>query len=383
MVEKPLKLCLIAGEASGDQLGGKLMAALKLARPSVHFIGIGGERMTGQGMQSLFPMSDLSLMGFAEILPHLPKLLTRINQTVAMILREQPDAVITIDSPGFCYRVAKKLREHKVAMPLIHYVAPTVWAYKPERAAKTAALFDKLLVLLPFEPPYFEKEGLETVFVGHPILEDPIAPKTAGTALLKEFHIPHDADIISVFAGSRNTELKQLLPVFKETLETLHHRFPRLHVLMPTVPHLYERVKQETALWQVPVSVLLGSEARGAALAASKVALVKSGTISLEVARMGVPMIVAYKVGRITHQIVKRLIRVRYASIVNLLLDKEVIPEFIQKKCRASLLASALTELLEKPEGQSREVAQALTMLGEGNPSERAAGAVLESAIKK
>lgn len=369
-----MKIALIAGEASGDRLGARLMGALSPGRSALRttasgkddtiaFIGVGGSMMESQGLASLFPMQEIALMGFAEILPHVFRLKRLIARTVEFIEREKPDVLVTIDSPGFNFRVVKALRERGIHRPrFIHYVAPTVWAYKPERAKKTAALFDVLLVLLPFEPPYFEKEGLKTVFVGHAVTEDAY-DLTAGAAFRKAHGIADDALLLCVMPGSRKGELTRLLPVFAEAARVLNQQ---LSIVIPATPYsakLLERMKQD---WPGAPIIVTGEENKRAAMLASDLALAKSGTVTLEAAMAGLPMLTAYKVNPLSAWLLRRMITTKFVSLINILMEREVIPEYLQERCTGALLGKALTELWEdkdKQQAQREDYAQAMAML--------------------
>ncbi|MBK1697821.1 lipid-A-disaccharide synthase [Rhodovibrio salinarum] len=374
---------LVAGEPSGDQLGARLMAELKAETGGrVRFAGVGGDRMEGEGLQSLFPMSDLSVMGLAEVLPHLPRILTRMRQTVAAARALRPDAVVTIDSPSFTLRVMHKLTG--IGCPRIHYVAPQVWAWKPWRAKAMAGYLDRLLTLLPFEPPIFEQHGLATDFVGHPVVET--AGRTFDTLQFRAQHtIPTQAPLICLLPGSRKSEVKRLLPVFEETVALLAQQLPDLHVVLPTVAGVERRVRRVTRAWPVPVTVVTGTEERYTAFAASHAAIAASGTVAVELAVAQLPTVVAYRVNRLTAFLARRLIHVRYVSLPNLVMDRPIQPEMLQEDCTPTKLADALQPLLDDTERRAayvsacQEAAKALGAFGEP-PSRKAARIVLEAA---
>ncbi len=338
------KLFIIAGELSGDRLGGQLLASLKARGLQIGQVqGIAGPWMQAEGMSSLFPMEELSLMGFAEILPHIFRLKRRIREAVEAIEQAKPDVVLTIDSPGFTFRVVKMLKKRgNIAPKYVHYVAPTVWAYKPERAVKTAALFDHLLVLLPFEPPYFIMHGLKTDFVGHPVVD--VLPEGAQDAA--EFrathHIAEDAPLMTVFAGSRRGELKRLLPVYEQTLAKLVYALPSLVVVMPVPKHLVGEVAEVVTSWTVKPLLVSDESEKWAATAASRVALVKSGTIVLEVAMCATPMITVYKAHPISAWLIRRMMKTPFVNLVNIVLGRHVIPELLQERCSPDILARTL-----------------------------------------
>jgi lipid-A-disaccharide synthase len=372
---------VIAGEPSGDQLGGRLMAELRAATGDrVRFAGIGGERMAEQGLDSLFPMDELSLMGLAEVLPHLGRILRRLRETVAAVRAARPDAVVTIDSPSFTLRVMRRL--DGIGCPRIHYVAPQVWAWKPWRAKAMAGYLDRLLALLPFEPEIFQRHGLDTRFVGHPVVE------TAGRrfdaeAFRADHRIPAEAPLICVLPGSRKTEIRRLLPVFEETVTQLAERQPDLHVVIPTLRVVAKHVHRATRAWPVPVTIVEGPDARHAAFAASRAALAASGTVAVELAVAELPAVIAYRVNPVTAMLARHLIRVRYVSLANLVLDREIQPELLQENCTPPRLVAALGPLLADEAVRARyvaacqEAAHELGAYGEP-PSRRAAQAVLE-----
>ena len=380
VLDRSRTVFLIAGEPSGDALGARLMAAIReRAKGPVLFRGIGGEGMIAEGLDPLFPMHELSVMGLAEVLPRLPRLIRRIGQTATAIRGARPDVVVTIDSPDFCLRVAKRLRGSSI--PVVHYVAPSVWAWRPGRARTIAQRVDHLLALLPFEPPYFEAEGLDCTFVGHPIVET--APDRAdGGAFRAEHGIRGDAPLLCVLPGSRRGEVSRLLPIFSDAVGRLHAGRPDLRVVIPVAETVAEMVAEMVADWPVAPILVRGATAKQGAFAAADAALAASGTVALELAMAGVAAVIAYRVNAVTAFIVRRLIRVRFANLVNILLDREAVPEFIQDNCRPDLLASALESLLADPrarEAQAAAGAEAMRHLGAGgpSPSRRAAEAVL------
>ncbi|MEO3431695.1 lipid-A-disaccharide synthase [Inquilinus sp. CAU 1745] len=373
---------LIAGEPSGDVLGARLMASLKrAAEGEVRFAGVGGERMQAEGLDSLFPMEELSVMGIAEVLPRLRSLTARIGQTARTALDLSPDIVITIDAPGFNFRVGRKLRGR--TFPLVHYVAPTVWAWRPGRAKKIARFLDHLLVLLPFEPPYFEREGLSTSFVGHPVTESG-ADSGDGDRFRAIHGIPEDAPLLCVLPGSRRSETSRLLEIFGATVDLLASRFPDLRIVVPTVSWVAGEVSRAVANWAVPTVVVRGDEEKYDAFAAADAGLAASGTVALELAMAGLPSVIGYKMQPATAWIAKRLIRVKYANLVNILLDRPAVPEFLQDNCRPELLAEAIGSLLSDPDAAARQRQDARTAVamlrpeGQPTPSDAAAAKILE-----
>lgn len=371
---------LITGEPSGDLLGARLIAALKTRNEGLRIAGVGGERMAAEGLKPLFPMADLTVMGLAELAPRLPLILRRLNETVAEIRRLRPDVIVTIDAPDFCFRVAKRVRD--TGIPLIHYVAPTVWAWRPGRAAKIARFLDHLLTLLPFEPPYFEREGLSTTFVGHPILEGG-ARSGDGPAFRQRHAVKPTERLITILPGSRHSETRRLLPIFKETLGLLTRRYPDLMVVVPTVATVSAEVRAEVGKWPVRSVIVEGDREKYDAFAASEVALAASGTVAVELAIASLPAIIAYRVHPLTAGLYRRFIKVKYANLINILLDRPVVPEFLQEACRPELLADAVASLLEDPGARALQQAagqEAARLLGSdgASPSERAADVVCQ-----
>ncbi len=308
---KMLKIYLIAGEASGDNIGSKLMEALKKQHPEIEFYGIGGDKMQACGMNLLFPSQDLALMGFFEIIPHIPKLLGKIKQAIEDICSLQPDAVITIDSPGFCFRVAKAVKA-RIKGKLIHYVAPTVWAYRPERAKKIAKIYDYLLVILPFEPEYFIKEGLATSFVGHPAIEDlQIFPKEA---FHQQFNLDNNSLLLCLAPGSRKQEVQTLLPIFLDAASKLAKLIDKkIIIAIPAQEQLKSVITSYPS--ELPI-ILVDEKDKQKLFSSADLALTKSGTITTELAFYKMPMVVAHKVNRFSYWLLKKMIKVSYSRVI-------------------------------------------------------------------
>ena len=371
---------LVAGEPSGDVLGGRLMAALKArSRAEPRFVGVGGERMIAEGLESLFPMTELSVMGYLEVVPKIPRLLARVRQTAEAARRLCPAVMVTIDAPDFSFRVARRLSG--AGIPLVHYVAPQVWAHRPGRAAKIAEFLDHLLAILPFEPAYFEAVGLPCSYVGHAIVEEG-AERGDGPAFRARHDFSSTTPLLCALPGSRHGEVARHLPIFGETLGLLAGRFPGLRAVVPTVAAIGGEVRAGVAAWPVETQVVDGDE-KYDAIAAADVALAASGTIALELAIAGTPMIITYKANPLTAWLARRMIRVDYACLVNLILDRPAVPELIQEDCRPEPLAEALSLLLrdegvrQKQIGDARHAVEQLG-LGGAPPSDRAAEVVLD-----
>ncbi|MDP6786052.1 MAG: lipid-A-disaccharide synthase [Rhodospirillales bacterium] len=380
MTAAPL-VFLIAGEPSGDVLGGRLMAALdRLTGGHIRFAGVGGPEMEALGLSSLFPMGDLSVMGVAEVVPRLPRILRRLRQTVAAAKLSRPAAVVTIDSPDFSFRVARRLKGR--GFPLIHYVAPTVWAWRPGRARAIAAFLDHVMALLPFEPPYFQAEGLASTFVGHPVVESG-AGDGNGAAFRRRHGIDPGVPLVCFLPGSRKSEVGPLMPIFGETLARLRRGQPDLRCVVATVATVADGVTAATRNWPTPPLVVSDTAEKYDAFAAADAALAASGTVALELAMANTPAVIAYKINPLTAFVVRRLVKVRYVNLINIVLDRPAVPEFLQNDCRPERLAAAIDDLLGDGEARDRQIVagrDALRRLGLGGPptGERAARVVLD-----
>ena len=370
---------LVAGEASGDVLGARLITALRGLDPGLEFAGIGGPMMAASGMESLFPMQELSLMGLVEILPNLSRLRRRMAQTVADIAARKPAIVVTIDSPGFSLRLLRRIAH--LGVRRVHYVAPQVWAWRPGRVKHFPGLWDRLLCLLPFEPDFFEPFGLAPVFVGHPVLESG-ADQGDPARFRARFGLGADARPLMLLPGSRGGELNRLLPVFRATLDRLLAAHSDLVPVLAAAPAMAERVQRDVADWPVPPLIVTDPASRYDAFAASVAALTKSGTSTLELAMANLPMVVTYRVHPLTAAIAQRLVTVDYAAIVNLLAQRRLVPELIQQRCTPDQLVAALEPLLAGPAGPAQlagftDIIAMLTPNAGGAPSMAAAQAVL------
>ncbi len=381
MRTRPITVFLLAGEPSGDALGAGLMASLTARSPQpLRFIGVGGPKMAAAGLASLYPMEDIAHFGVAELIPHLRLLLRRLRETVETIRTQRPDVVVTIDVPGFALRVGARLQGSGI--PLVHYVAPQVWAWKPHRAREIARFLDHLLVLLPFEPPYFEVEGLPSTFVGHPVVESGAADGD-GPGFRARHAIDRAAPLLCVLPGSRRGEIRRLLPVFAQAVARLAADRSALRVVVPAVDAFAPEIAAVVGAWPGGAIVVRGEAERFDAFAAADVALAASGTVALELAMAGTPSVIAYRLNPITAWALKRAIKVRRVSLVNLLVDDEVFPEVLQEHCRPDRLAAEIARLLDDPAARTRQragAARAVAMLSPGRrrPSDLAADAVLQ-----
>ena len=369
-----VKLFLIAGEPSGDRLGAALMAGLQALEP-VKFAGIGGPLMQAEGLQSLFPMEELSVMGIAEVLPKYFPLKRRIRQTAEAVLASGAEALITIDSPDFCLRVAALVKFARPELRTIHYVAPSVWAWRPGRAAKMAKVIDHVLALLPFEPPYMTAAGMTCDFVGHPVVAEPLA--TAEEKAL----FAGEGPLLLALPGSRRGEVTRLAPVFGAVVGRLKADHPKLRVALPTVRGVAGLVRELTAGWAVQPEIIEDAARKRGAFAAADVALAASGTVSLELAANGCPMVIAYDMHPLTLWLMRRAALIDTVTLVNLVSETHAVPEFIGPHCRAERIAPALEAILADPSAQTAAMALTMERLGKGGepPGLRAARSVLAS----
>jgi lipid-A-disaccharide synthase len=392
---RKLRVALLAGEPSGDVLGAALMRALRAETDGmVSFSGTGGALMQAEGLQSLFPISDMAIMGVVELLPKARFLLKRIDQAAQFLLGDPPDVVVTIDSPGYTRRVMQRVPGR--SFPIVHYVAPTVWAWRPGRARRLARLCNHLLALLPFEPPYFEVVGLPTTFVGHPAVETvaearkaEAAAEQAGRGFRARHGIPADARLLALMPGSRRGEVKKLLPIFTDVLERLREQGQSLHLLIPTVETVAEMVKAELPSLPFPATVLDTAPERYAAMLAAEAALAASGTATLELGLAGTPTVLAYRINPLSAAIMRRFITIPYVGLVNILQKRVIMPEFLQQDCTAERIAPAMLTLLTDPAARQRQIegcAAVAAQLGAEDPvppAHRAARAVLAVAARR
>lgn len=382
-----MKLYLLAGEPSGDKLGAALMAGLKTLHPEITFHGVGGPAMQAEGIESLFPMDELSVMGIAEVLPKYPALRRRLSQTVEDCLAVQPDALITIDSPDFSLRLAKQVRARSPDIRTVHYVAPSVWAWRPGRAKKMAQHIDHVLALLPFEPPYMEAAGMTCDFVGHPVVAEPLATPSDVDAFRAETGID-DAPMILVLPGSRKSEVNRLGPLFGETLRKVLAARPDARIVLPAAAPVVPEVQAVVRDWPGDPFVIdprddpRAPETKRAAFAGADLALAASGTVSLELAANATPMVIAYDMSWLSWQIMSRMARIDTVTLVNLVVGDNIIPEFLGPACKPPAIAEAMVQLLnDKPASLKQQAAMHTTMLKLGQEGEapglRAARSVL------
>lgn len=372
---------LVAGEESGDRLGAALIAALRRGlQGRVRLSGIGGAHMAREGVPSLFPLGDLAIMGFAAIPASLPKILRRIRQAADAVIAAKPDVLVIVDSPEFTHRVARRVRKEAPQIPIVDYVCPSVWAWRPGRARAMRAYVDRVLALLPFEPEVMRRlGGPPCIFVGHPLAERlaQLRPRCAEAQRRAA-----DPPLLLVLPGSRSGEIRRMAGIFGAAVARAAERVGPLEIVVPAVPRLAEAVRAATAAWRVPVRVVTDPDAKDAAFRSARAALTKSGTATLELALAGVPMAAAYKVPLIEEAIARLLVKVPSVILANLVLGEKVVPEFIQRDCTPENLAAALVPLLTDTPARRRQIEafarlDAVMETATAAPSERAAAAVM------
>ncbi|MGY4479406.1 lipid-A-disaccharide synthase [Bradyrhizobium sp. USDA 3364] len=374
------KIFLIATEESGDRLGAALMKVLReRLGDAVQFSGVGGRAMTGEGIAPLFPIEELSIMGFAAVVKQLPKILQLIRRTADAVLADAPDMLVIIDSPDFTHRVARRVRARNPDIPIIDYVSPSVWAWRPGRARAMRRYVDHVLALLPFEPEEYRKlQGPPCSYVGHPLTE-----QLGSLRPNEDEQKRRDAQppVLLVLPGSRRSEIGHHLALFGAALGQLNQQTP-FELVLPTMPHLETMVRDGVASWPVVPRLAIGETEKRAAFRVARAALAKSGTVTLELALSGIPMVTAYRVGAAEAFILRRAIRVSSVILANLVIGSDIIPEFLQENCTPDKLAPALSEVLADTPERLRQLVAFATMdgkmsTGDKPPSVRAAEIVL------
>lgn len=381
------KIFLIATEESGDRLGSALMKVLRQRLgDGVQFEGVGGRTMAREGLESLFPIEELSIVGFAAVLQQLPKILRLIRETADAVTEAAPDVLVIIDSPDFTHRVARRVRAKNPAIPIIDYVSPSVWAWRPGRARAMLGYVDHVLGLLPFEPEEYRKlKGPPCSYVGHPLIEQlPSLRPDADEQKRRDSEPP----VLLVLPGSRRSEIRHHLGLFGAALGQLRAAGRAFELMLPTMPHLEATVREGIANWPVKPQIVVGETEKRAAFRIARAALAKSGTVTLELALSGIPMVTAYRVGAMEAFILRRAIQVSSVILANLVIGKDVIPEFLQEDCTAEKLATALAEVLTETPMRRQQVeafAQLDTIMSTGNksPSVLAADIVLATMRKE
>jgi lipid-A-disaccharide synthase len=380
------KIFLIATEESGDRLGAHLMKVLRQRLgDAVKFEGVGGLAMAREGLKSLFPIEELSIIGFSAVLKQLPKVLRLIRQTVAAVLRAGPDILVIIDSPDFTHRVARRVRACDSTIPIVDYVSPSVWAWRPGRARAMRSYVDHVLALLPFEPEEYRRlRGPPCSYVGHPLTEQLGLLRPGAEEQARRSASP---PVLLVLPGSRRGEIRRHMAVFGEALDRLQAEGKEFELILPTMPHLLEGIREGVKSWKVAPRIVVGEQEKRAAFRIAAAALAKSGTVTLELALARVPMVTAYSTGALEAWIVRRTITVTSVILANLVIGENVVPEFLQENCTAEQLASALAEVLSDSPMRRRQIEafarlDGIMSTGSQLPSVRAADIVL-TAMRK
>jgi lipid-A-disaccharide synthase len=380
------RIFLIATEESGDRLGAGLMKVLRQRLGgAVEFEGVGGRAMAREGLSSLFPIEELSIIGFAGVVTQLPKILRLIRQTADAVMAAEPDILVVIDSPDFTHRVARHVRSRDAAIPVVDYVSPTVWAWRPGRARAMLRYVDHVLALLPFEPEEYRRlRGPPCTYIGHPLTEQLASLRPNAEEQKRRSAEP---PVVLALPGSRRSEIRQHLAVFGQALAQLRSEGVAFELMLPTMPHLEAAIREGVESWEVPPQIVTGENEKRAAFRIARAALAKSGTVTLELALAGVPMVTAYRVGSAEAFILRRVIRVSSVILANLVIGRDVIPEFLQENCTPENLARALHPLLsDTPERKQQADAfgtlDAIMSTGHQPPSVRAADIVLATMRK-
>lgn len=390
MSEPPrdVTIMLVAGEPSGDQLGAQLMAAFKRLDPGgAHIVGAGGAAMMAQGLKPLFTIDATSVMGLREVVPRLPGILRRVRQASDFALKSRPDALVIIDSPDFTHRIAQRLKRFDRSIPVINYAPPQVWASRSYRAKKMARYIDAVINFFPFESEFFRHYGIPAYCAGYPVVER--AERIQGGAEFRKAHgIAASAPVLAVLPGSRRNEIRFILPPFRRAVEILAREIPGIVSVIPTVGHVAALVRTAAANWPTPVRVIDGDAERFAALAAADAGLAASGTVTTELALARKPMVVGYKLGWLTFLLARPFVHVSSVVLINLVLGREAVPEFIQSACTPAALARAVKPLLIDQQArakQLRDLDEAIHLFGLGGeaPSVRAARMILAIARRQ
>ncbi len=380
------KIFLIATEESGDRLGANLMKVLRQRLGgAVQFEGVGGRAMTREGLSSRFPIEELSIIGLAAVVRQLPAIMRKIRETADAVVEAAPDILVIIDSPDFTHRVAKRVRAQAPKIPIVDYVSPTVWAWRPGRARAMRPYVDHVLALLPFEPDAYERlHGPPCTYVGHPLTEQIAQLRPNAEEQQRRAETP---PVLLVLPGSRRSEIRHHMTAFGVSLNRLHAEGIAFEAVLPTLPHLVEAVTACLKYWNVKPRVVIGEPEKRAAFRIAHAALAKSGTVTLELALAGVPMIAAYRTGAMEAFVLRRAIRVNSVILANLVLGENVVPEFLQENCRSDRLVPALRDVLRDSALRQKQLEafgrlDATMSTGDQPPSVRAADIVL-AAMRK
>ena len=385
-MSQPKRIFVVAGEHSGDVLGGKLLEALKAQAGADAFVfaGVGGEHMEAAGLRSIFPLSDVAVMGLAAILARLPKLVRRVHQTADAALAFNPDALVIIDSPEFSHPIAKRVRKRRPQIPIVDYVSPTVWTWRPGRARKMRPYVDRLLALLPFEPEVHARlGGPACTYVGHPLIERAAWIDALDTEKLRaRLGLTPGVPVLVVLPGSRASEVSRLMRPFGEAVALLQRQIGPVELILPAVPSVRPLVEEGLAAWPKRPHIVEGEEDKFAAFKLAQAALAASGTVTLELAVAGTPMVVAYRTDWLTASVARAVLQAHSVVLPNLVLGENAFPELLQENCTPEKLSAALRPLLASSPERNAQVSALgkihdKLFLPEGTPSGKAAEVVL------
>mgnify|MGYP001386170512 FL=1 len=348
------KIFVLTGEPSGDKLASKVIANLKSSKPDIEYLSVGGEYLKALGIKSLYDLNEVTYLGFTKVLLNIFKIKKKINETVNKIIEFNPDILFTVDSPDFTLRVAEKVKKLKSNIKTIHYVAPQVWVWREHRVKKLKNFLDHILLLFPFEKQYFEKENINCTFVGHPLLEDNEKNKIDIRNVISE-----DKKIISIFSGSRSSEINVLTPILLKFIKMMKEKYNDIHFIFHTTNEHRETLKNLISKEDIKnCDVISDEKIKSYILKKSTFAVAKSGTISLEICNANVPSIIIYKINFINFFIVKMLAKVKFANIINIAANKEIIPELLQEKCNAKNIFNKVDEFLTNPDLSINQINQ-------------------------
>ena len=383
---QPLAIAIVAAEESGDALGAALARALMKAESTVQLSGVGGGAMKAAGIASLFPIDELAIIGLTAIPRRLPAIMRRIRETADAIVEARPNALVIIDSPDFTHRVARRVRRRAPEIPILDYVSPSVWAWRPGRARAMRDYIDHVLAILPFEPDAHRRlGGPPCSYVGHPLVERIADLRPGPDEAARRLAEP---PLILILPGSRSGEVSRLTNVFGAAIECLSVRIGPIELVLPTVPHIERQVRGSAARWAVQPKIVVDPSEKWAAFRRARAALAASGTVTLELALSGVPMVAAYKL-HFVEAVVARAIRLRArlpsVILANLVIGENVVPELLQEDCTPEKLAAALAAVVGDTEQRRRQIEgfqrlDQIMKIGGTSPSAKAAGLVLETA---
>ena len=346
------KIFVLTGEPSGDKLASKVISKLKSSNPNIEYLSVGGDLLKALGIKSLYDLKEITYLGFTKVLLNIFKIKKKINETVYKIIEFKPDILFSVDSPDFTLRVAKKIKKLKPEIKIIHYVAPQVWVWREHRTKKLKQFLDHILLLFPFEKKYFEKENINCTFVGHPLLEDDEKIKIDISNTINK-----NKKIISIFSGSRSSEIDVLTPILFEFIKFMKEKYNDIHFVFHTTNEHRHKLKNQVAKENLKeCDVISDEKIKSHILKKSIFAVSKSGTISLEICNAKVPSIIIYKINFVNFLIIKMLVKVKFANIINIAANKEIIPELLQEKCNSKDIFNKVDEFLSNPELSKKQI---------------------------